>query len=153
MTPKTRCRSSILTCSAAICSEEAYTVTEVVPPAIVSLLPVRNRYWPGRAMMADEVQVTKPSALIVTWYGTPGFRSSKAKDPLSPDTVDRLSPGAELSRMTLAPGTMSSFTSVTVPLIVPGWGSGAAICCPIAGITIQAANKKAHRNRQLFQNG
>src|ERR1700756_904553 len=103
--------------------------------------------------MTGEVQVTKPSALIVTRYGTPGFRSPKVKDPLSPETIERLSPGAELSRMTLAPGTMSSFTSVTVPLIFPGWGSGAASCCPSAGRATQPANMKAHRNRLLFQLG
>src|SRR5579859_7690656 len=104
-------------------------------------------------MMTGEVQVTKPSALIVTRYGTPGVRSSKVKDPLSPETVERLSGGAELSRMTLAPGIMSSFTSVTVPLIFPAWGSDTVSFCPRAGIATQPANMKAHRNRLLFQLG
>src|SRR6201987_6158812 len=104
-------------------------------------------------MMAGEGQGAKPSALIVTRYGTPGLRSSKVKDPLSLETIERLSPGAELSRKTLAPGTMSSFTSVTVPLIFPGWGSGRASCCPSAGLATQPANMKAHSNRLLFQLG
>ena len=53
----------------------------------------------------------------------------------------RFSQGEEHCSVTVAPGTRSSFTSCTVPLMFPSCGAGASVPCAKAGNAIMKQNK------------
>src|ERR1017187_4819841 len=64
--------------------------------------------------------------------------------------IVRLLAKAGLSRTTVAPGTMSPFISITVPLVLADCGSGAEICSENAGEAVETQSANVMRNRLTF---
>src|ERR1700687_3402795 len=147
--PRTRCCSSILTCSVAISSVESDTDTDVIAVVILSSQPGRITYWPGLTMMSDEVQSENPLAVTLTAY-VPGSTLANAKNPLSFDRRVRGAVRTGPARTTVAPERVSPVPSVTVPVICPLSGLGVLVSCAARGDAIASAAEISTQIRSIL---
>src|SRR5579862_3911805 len=83
----------------------------------------------GSKVMVGDVQSEKSFALMLISHGAPALTSWNSKNPFSVVVTVRRSELSDVLSDTVESGIGSPFSSVTVPIIVPGSNFGASLLC------------------------